>query len=103
MRFHLQAVHVKVDRNFEAFAREKFERCEKFFFSEPTITLIIKQEGDVYLVEAKAQSKHGTVFVKVEDEDLNRGVEMLVRKLKNQIIRIHEKKVEMSHKPQENP
>ncbi|MFA5645174.1 MAG: HPF/RaiA family ribosome-associated protein [Candidatus Ratteibacteria bacterium] len=98
MKFQLQTIRVKVDRNFEEFAEKKFARCEKFFFNEPSITLTVKMEGDLYVVVANAKSKNGTIFVKEEGNDLNESVERLVKKLKNQAIKTHDKKVDMSHK-----
>ncbi len=94
----IQYVHVEVDKVFEEFANEKFAKLEKFFFDEPRIHLIIKKERFNFIVEAEIKSKTGSIFIKETENDLSACIVKIVDKLKNKVSKLHEKKIDISHK-----
>jgi putative sigma-54 modulation protein len=98
MDFHLQTVHVQLDGSFESALEEKFSRLEKFFFREPHVTVIVKKERFAYTIEAKIQTKGAPVFARETAVDLNAGVDNLIRKLKNQLSKMHDRKVDRIRK-----
>jgi ribosomal subunit interface protein len=101
MKITIQSVHFKVDKVFEEFAEEKFSKLDKFFFDEPNVHLIIKKERYNYIVEAEVKSKTGSLFIKENSDDLSMCVTKIVDKLKNKASKLHDKKIDISHKSEQ--
>jgi len=82
---------VPIDRNFEEYIKEKFDRLEKFIFDEGTAELHIKKEGPFYVSEISIYSKHHSMFIKEQDNDLNKSVEILFDRAKRQVRKMHDR------------
>lgn len=89
---------VQIDKNFEEYVRDKFDRLEKFIFNEGTADLHIKKEGPFYVSEIKLLSKHHELFLKEQNNDLNKSVEILFDRTKRQVRKMHDKIVDRPHK-----
>jgi putative sigma-54 modulation protein len=98
MKFHVQMVHAQVDKSFETVVEEKFSRLEKFFFEEPQVAVVIKKERFAYTIEAKIRTKGAPIFAKETDTDLTTAIDALVNKLKNSLSKMHDRKVDRTHK-----
>ena len=92
MAFNLRLVHVQVDDRFEEIAEKKFSKLNRFFKGEPDITLIIKKEKFEFIMEAKIQYRRSKIFMKVNSNNLNAGLEKLVDKLKIYLSKEHQKR-----------
>lgn len=89
---------VPIDRNFEEYIKEKFNRLEKFIFDEGTADLHIKKEGPFYVSEITIHSRQHSMFIKEQDNDLNKSVEILFDRTKRQARKMHDKIVDRPHK-----
>jgi len=90
---------VEIDRHFEEYIKDKFDRLKKFIFnSEGTAELHIKKEGPMYISEIKIHSMHTDIFLKEKDNDINKSVEILFDRAKRQVRKIHDKMVDRPHR-----
>lgn len=95
MRIHST---VQIDKHFEDYIRDKFDRLKKFLFDEGTAEFHIKREGSIYISEIKIHSKHHNIFLKEEDNDINKSVENLFDRVKRHLRKIHDIVVTKNHK-----
>lgn len=84
---------VTIDRNFEDYIREKFDKIRKFLFDDGSAEFHIKKEGPVYISEIRIHSKSYNIFLKEEDNDINKSVEILFDRTKEQARKLHSKVV----------
>ncbi|MCX8082673.1 MAG: HPF/RaiA family ribosome-associated protein [bacterium] len=89
---------VPIDKGFEEYIRDKFERLRKFLFDEGHAEFHIKKEGAIYISEIKIHSKSYNIFLKDEDNDMNRSVEKLFDRAKMQTRKMHDKVVAKNYK-----
>jgi ribosomal subunit interface protein len=89
---------VTIDKNFEDYVKEKFEKLRKFIFDEGTAELHIKKEGPLYTSEIKIHSKRFNIFLKEQDNDLNKSVEILLDRTRRQARKLHDRVVDRPYK-----
>lgn len=85
---------VELDKRFEEYIKEKFERLEKFIFDEGNAEFHIKKEGPMFISEIRIHSKNNDIFLKEKDNDLNKSVEILFDRAKRQVTKLHDKAVD---------
>jgi ribosomal subunit interface protein len=89
---------VELDKRFEEYIKEKFDRLEKFIFDEGTAEFHLKKEGPMFISEIRIHSKNNDVFLKEEDNDLNKSVEILFDRAKRQVTKLHDKVVDRPYR-----
>ncbi|MDD3725580.1 MAG: ribosome-associated translation inhibitor RaiA [Candidatus Ratteibacteria bacterium] len=89
---------VPIDKNFEEYIRDKFTRLKKFLFDEGSAEFHIKREGATYISEIKIHSKGYNIFLKEKDNDINKSVENLFDRVKEQVRKTHDKVVAKKYK-----
>ncbi|HOL21722.1 MAG TPA: HPF/RaiA family ribosome-associated protein [bacterium] len=89
---------VPIDKGFEEYIKDKFDRLKKFLFDEGSAEFHIKREGSIYISEIKIHSKSYNIFLKDEDNDMNKSVEKLFDRAKGQARKMHDKVVAKNYK-----
>ncbi|MCM8776814.1 MAG: HPF/RaiA family ribosome-associated protein [Candidatus Omnitrophica bacterium] len=89
---------VPIDKGFEEYIKDKFDRLKKFLFDEGSAEFHIKKEGSTYISEIKIHSRSYNIFLKEEDNDINKCLEQLFDRAKGQARKIHDKVVAKNHK-----
>ena len=93
---------VEVDKDFEEYVKGKIEKLKKFIFNDGSMHFSIKKEGHQYSSELNIHSKHINVFVKEQEEDINKSVEKLFDRTKRKLRQVHDKIIDKSHKSDNN-
>jgi len=88
---------VAIDDKFKEYIEEKFNRLSKFVFDKGQGEIYIKKEGPLYLTEIKIMIKNSTTFIKEQDDDLNKSIEILYDRTKRQLRKLHDKMTERPH------
>jgi len=89
---------VSIDKGFEEYIKDKFDRLKKFLFDEGSAEFHIKKEGSAYISEIKIHSRSYNIFLKEEDNDINKSVEKLFDRAKEQTRKMHDKVVAKNYK-----
>ncbi len=89
---------IPIDKSFEEYIRNKFARLDKFIFKDGTIELNINKEGPFYVSKANINSGQHNLFIREENNDLNKSIENLFDRTKRQVRKLHDKIVDRPHR-----
>jgi len=88
---------VDIDAKFKEYIEEKFGRLSKFIFDKGQTEIYIRKEGPLFLTEIKVVVKNSTIFIKEEDNDINKSIEVLYDRAKSQLRKLHDKITDKPH------
>jgi ribosomal subunit interface protein len=85
---------VEIDKTFKDYLKDKLETMSKFLFDQGRAEVFIKKEGPMFISEINIHSKHSNIFLKEQDNDLNKSLEILMDRLRRNLSKLHDKKVD---------
>ncbi len=85
---------VTIDKKFEGYIIDKFAKLGKFLAEKSDADIYIKKEGPAFISEIRIKSKNVDIFLKEEDDDINKSIELLFDRSKRQLRKEHDKRVD---------
>ncbi|MCS7180941.1 MAG: HPF/RaiA family ribosome-associated protein [bacterium] len=82
---------VKINKEYEEYIKEKIEKLKRFIFDNGYVEFYIKKDGPIFLIEIYLHSKNIKVFLKEKNNEMNKGVEILLDKTKVKLRKLHDK------------